>query len=517
MTRRSWKGAAAAVVVGLALAAPARAVTGCSPNDPSSCSDNNLCTTDVCDTTKTPAVCTHVLDKCDDDDPCTDDVCDPANGACSFPAVSCGDNNPCTTDACDPAKTGPDKCTHVLDKCTDDNPCTLDVCDPATGACSFPAVNCSDNDLCTLDKCDPTTGQCVFTPKVTCDDGNKCTADACDPKTGTCTFTPIDIVCNDGDPCTEEKCDPTTGMCKSMGALDCNDDDKCTNDACVPGVGCTHTNVVCVDNDLCTDDVCVPATGCTFPDSSARCDDGDTCTIDSCDPQQGCLHVPSTEPGCKPLHHFQCYEAKPFAFAGISGVSVQDRYGSQTVQLGTPHPFCLPSDKRGEDPTAPADPQHLLGYPAAGEPLRVANQTVTNQFGTVKVDITRRTFLMVPTAKSLTGPTAELTDPDLDHFQCYLVKKSLGSTKFVPQKGIAAVDQFGAHTVDLVRPRSLCVPANKNGENPLAASHTRVLLCYKARHAVGISTTEAFTNNQFGPLELTLTRRLEFCVPSLIK
>src|SRR5262249_47694288 len=132
------------------------------------------------------------------------------------------------------------------------------------------------------------------------------------------------------------------------------------------------------------------------------------------------------------------------------------------------------------------------------------------------LDLIRRSFLFTPTAKSLTGPTQPLPSSPVDHFQCYLVRRSPGSPRFTPIHGIGIQDQFGPHTVDLLRPRYLCVPADKNGEDPTAPQDSQSLLCYKSRHRARFGTQNVFTNNQFGPVSQPLTRRMEFCVPSTL-
>ena len=81
---------------------------------------------------------------------------------------------------------------------------------------------------------------------------------------------------------------------------------------------------------------------------------------------------------------------------------------------------------------------------------------------------------------------------------------------------MSGVDQFGSHAMDLLRPRYLCVPANKNDEDPGAPDHQQNLLCYKARHRVRFPTLEPFIDNQFVDQGVTITRRMEFCVPSTI-
>ena len=148
--------------------------------------------------------------------------------------------------------------------------------------------------------------------------------------------------------------------------------------------------------------------------------------------------------------------------------------------------------------------------------MREPNQVVNNQFGTIKLDIIRRTFLMVPAAKSLVSQPDPLGPTDLDHFQCYLVRRSAGEPRFQAIRGVAAVDQFGSHGLDLLRPRYLCAPANKNNENPGAEGHPQALLCYKAKHRVRFGDRQPFIADQFLEKQVELTRRMEFCVPSSI-
>jgi hypothetical protein len=386
-----------------------------------------------------------------------------ANTPKQTPVVVCDDNNLCTNDVCIPTAQGPGACSFPPVTCVDNDFCTADACNPATGTCTFtPNVPCNDNDPCTTEACNPATGQCVPSTVVVCNDQNLCTRDTCNPATGTCVFTPIDITCNDNDACTNEQCNPTTGQCVFFPAIDC--------------------------------------------------DDRDPCTDDRCDPTTGCVNTPNDVPGCAGLNHFQCYEIKPFAFERLTA-TVEDRYGTAEVTLRAPNRLCAPSDKRGEDPTAPLTPQHLASFPSRSERFRLGNQVVTNQFGTLTLDIKRRVFLMVPTAKDLFSQPPPLVTPG-NHFQCYLVRRTSGSPRFEPILDVPTEDQFGPHVVDLLRPRYLCVPADKNDEDPTAPTDEDSLLCYKAKHEVRFTQQQPFMTNQFLSRRERLIRTLEFCVPT---
>jgi hypothetical protein len=189
------------------------------------------------------------------------------------------------------------------------------------------------------------------------------------------------------------------------------------------------------------------------------------------------------------------------------------------LDLSAPNRLCAPSSKQVgggpvEDPTAPASPEHLNAYPIHTRFDRINNQVISTQFGTVQVDLIRRSFLFVPTAKSLISIPPDLVSPVTDHHQCYSVRRSIGAPRFQRITGVTGVDQFGSHTVDLLRPRYFCAPANKNNEDPGALSSIDSLLCYRTRRRQPFGEQNVFVNDQFLAREVKLIKRWEFCVPS---
>jgi hypothetical protein len=443
---------------------------------------------------------------------CTTSACNQNTGQCvptnkpdSTPCTDT-DGNACTTAGCN--SVGSCDQAHLTLVCPpDSNDCTNDLaCDPATGLCPHPpkpdSTPCTDtdNNLCTTAGCE--AGQCVQTHQTTpCPpDNNECTNDlACDPTTGMCPHPPKP----DSTPCTD------------------SDGNACTTAGCEAGtcVQTHHTTVCTPDNNECTlDPACNPATGqCTHPPApdSTPCTDTDNnaCTASGCEAGQ-C--VQSHVEVCKTPDHFQCYEIKPKAFAIVPGVSVQDQFGQHTETIRLAHRLCAPANKNGEDPTAPSHPDHLQGHLVSGPNVKVANLTVTNQFGNIKLDTVKPDVLMAPTLKTLAppGPAGPPTDTDVpDHFQCYKVKRSTGSPKFQKILGVNVQDQFGTVKVDLLKPIRLCAPANKRNEDPTAPQHLFHLLCYKTKNSA-FGTVQTFTNDQFGPAQPLLIHRRELCVPS---
>src|SRR6185369_1399596 len=233
--------------------------------------------------------------------------------------------------------------------------------------------------------------------------------------------------------------------------------------------------------------------------------DSNSCTGAGCEQGQ-CVqtHINNCPP---PIDHVQCYEAKPAAFA-LRNVTAQDQFGTLTLQIRFPHRLCAPANKNGEgilDPT-----EHLTGYKAKAPFTKSLNHTVTNQFGSLKLDVVRPDLFMVPTEKD----GVALAPPPGDHFTCYKVRRSRGTPKFVPVS-VSVADQLQTVTETLTKPIRLCAPANKNGENPGAQNHPDHLLCYKAKTQTQFGDVVKPIQNQFGQSSLRLIHRRELCVPSL--
>jgi hypothetical protein len=210
------------------------------------------------------------------------------------------------------------------------------------------------------------------------------------------------------------------------------------------------------------------------------------------------------------IDHFQCYEVKRRVFA-TPDVTLVDAFGTTSgVVVQQPERLCAPANKNNEAPLAESDPDHLVGYRIRHPFTRVRGETITNQFGTTVVDLVRRERLMVPTVTLPNGPA-----PFVGHFQCYSIKRSRGTAKFTRVPGVNVIDRFGSHSATLLRPRSLCVPVDKNGEDPAVVDAADHLLCYRARTPRFGIRQNFFADNQLGAQQLDLIRRMELCVPSI--
>jgi len=288
------------------------------------------------------------------------------------------------------------------------------------------------------------------------------------------------------------------------------------------------SGAVCLPNELCVACTCTtcgngtldPGEECDLssPSGALVCDPGEVCTSAcTCISTTTTTVVVTTTSSTTTtlLDHFQCYEIRRGPGPVVSGVTVVDQFGSSTVTVSKPNKLCAPTNKEGEDPTAPTHPGHLKAWQDKHNRPKVLNRLIVNQFGSLRLDITRPQFLFVPAAKGLNATPPPLAQPTPDHFQCYKVKRSRGATKFTKIVGVSGQDQFGPYVVDLLKPKWLCAPANKSNEDPTAPTHPEHLLCYKTRNQSTFAQRPVFTNDQFGNQTNQLIRRIELCVPSL--
>lgn len=141
--------------------------------------------------------------------------------------------------------------------------------------------------------------------------------------------------------------------------------------------------------------------------------------------------------------------------------------------------------------------------------------TVTNQFGSITVDLLKPDLLLLPSAKSLDAPPDPLPPGVIDHFQCYRATHARERVS-----SLTIIDGLGRLAIDVKRPRRLCVPVDKNGASPGAEQHADVLMCYDVRLLTSsrpfIGPRQVFVANEFGTARLERLRPTELCLPSTI-
>ena len=212
------------------------------------------------------------------------------------------------------------------------------------------------------------------------------------------------------------------------------------------------------------------------------------------------------------VNHFQCHALRNAPFQRRS-VTLTDVFGTRTSEVLRATDMCAPADKNGEDPDALGSASYLAAYQLKEGPFaRISGQQVTNQFGSITLDIRQPRSLLVPSSFSDSGPPSSTSGEFLSHFACYDVRVTNGTARFQPRT-VSVQTDFEDVDVLVRRPSQLCVPASKNGETPGAPGFPESLLCYQAK-VPGAFSLPAFFSNQFGQQTSTLRQRRHFCVPS---
>lgn len=233
-----------------------------------------------------------------------------------------------------------------------------------------------------------------------------------------------------------------------------------------------------------------------------------------------------------PLDPFMCDKSKPSGstpFTPLTAVPVVDRFGPLTIDITKLGAVCNPANVGGSYPGAQSHDEHGVSYQIKTTRntlkfVKKVNQHVVNSlFGSVTVDVKRPARLFAPSALSVSGAPAPLMSPHTEHFQCYKIGKSAGTTPFTPVEGVVVIDQFESFvTMTVKKPAMLCAPVNVNGGQPGAQNpvlHPDVMLCYKVKRPAGFkfaTVTPVFINNDFGALTLSATKSEMLCVPSTI-
>lgn len=209
------------------------------------------------------------------------------------------------------------------------------------------------------------------------------------------------------------------------------------------------------------------------------------------------------------LDDFLCYKVR--ARQDVS-VNLSDQFDSGQYVGRAAKLLCAPADSGA----GISDPQtHLMSYRIKGPHLRRTAIEVANRFGTYYFDTKKTYGLMVPTAKSvIPDPPPGPPDPAsaVDHYRCLTIKRTRGTPEFPKGVTIAVTDQFGTHNFVIKKPRTLCVPTDKNGEG--VERPQAYLTCYRGKVDPRVSVAGVQVNNQLGQAVLNLTKETELCVAS---
>jgi hypothetical protein len=303
-----------------------------------------------------------------------------------------------------------------------------------------------------------------------------------------------------------ESCNGTSNTCPADGFAPAGTTCRAAAGTCDVAEQCTGLSATCPPD-------------VTLPDGTV-CNDSNSCTTpDTC---QGGVCTGGVNPdGC--ADDFLCYKVKG-PFVPIPNVHLIDQFEDVFFDLRKLRNLCTPANKNGEgviDNTTHQVAYSIYAVPGSPRFLRRTNLQIDNQLGTLRVDAYKRDFLLVPSNKSLTGPTTPptLSLINVDHYKCYKAKTTAGTPKFAAQT-VTVTDQFiggTPKTFVLKKVKHLCTPVNKNGEGIKNANAH--LLCYQAKGASGqprhVKRTGVNTNNQFAPLVFNTIKESELCIPSL--
>jgi hypothetical protein len=129
-------------------------------------------------------------------------------------------------------------------------------------------------------------------------------------------------------------------------------------------------------------------------------------------------------------------------------VTIQDQFGTETVDLNPPARICEEGLKHSTSP--PANPRHWIQYEYTGsrDPGQIV---VTDQFGEETVEPLFSFDLLVPAAKEGESP------PNIQHWTDYLIAGT------VDPPAVLVSDQFGTSLIDLGSPFVFSSTSTKNG------------------------------------------------------
>ncbi len=159
------------------------------------------------------------------------------------------------------------------------------------------------------------------------------------------------------------------------------------------------------------------------------------------------------------LTGFTIKQSAPKPFARVKGVTATNQFGQITFDVFKPDRLFVPTAKSLAGlPPPPMFPalDHFKCYKTAFAKTRVSGIKLDDQFGTITVDVKKPLHLCIPVDKNGEG----IPSPG-QALMCYLVRTTSGTPP--PQKHLPNVvyttHQFGSDALEVFGPRELCVPS----------------------------------------------------------
>ncbi len=224
-----------------------------------------------------------------------------------------------------------------------------------------------------------------------------------------------------------------------------------------------------------------------------------------------------------PDDHHLCYKAKSGdpKFVAVEGVSLADAFdGATTAKVAKSALICNAADNAGAGIIDSVT--HLAAYKikSATKHAPRLNLLVSDSFGLVTVDTKKADLLLVPGPIAIgAAPTPPFLSFNVDHYKCYSVKVSKGSSFSAQQ--ISLTDQFSvtAKLFDVKKPKHLCVPVSVSGSTiNNSGGH---LMCYQAKaarnEAAHVPVTGIRVGNELNQIEAVSTKKeAEVCLPAVL-
>jgi hypothetical protein len=352
-------------------------------------------------------------------------------------------------------------------------------------------------------------------------DGNLCTTDHCDGQ-GACVLL-SNVTCQAPAPPCEggSVCNPGTGACDPQPdapiSTPCNNDNNlCTVDHCNGSGTCVfQSNVTCAaPNPPCEGgEICNPNTGGCVPQPDAPistpCDADSNVCTTDHCDGNGMCVFVSTNPD--PSCDNNHYKCYKVTNEPFTqrAVTLEDQFGSSTATVIKATRFCNPADKNSGGIVDPT--AHLMCYTIRESGFTKRTVVVRNQFGDQTVTVLKPETLCNPAEKNGV-PFGSADGAFLDHFKCYRIRGK-GFTK----RDVTLTDQFETRTDTVLKPKLLCNPVNKNNEGiPNSALH---LTCYTLK-AAPFTPQPITVEDQFGeqsgqPFAGECSKRAHICVPTI--
>jgi hypothetical protein len=215
-------------------------------------------------------------------------------------------------------------------------------------------------------------------------------------------------------------------------------------------------------------------------------------------------------PAKRVVDHYRCYKARAAVRFPGATLTVADAFGTTQTFAQRLDAFCLPVAVDGD--VVADSSAHLACYrvkPLAGEP-RFTRQTSTfeDPFGARTLTLVKPRTLCVPAERDATKSALLL-----DSFTCY---NAGHPTPRFPRRVAAVADAWESRTSVVLKPQTVCAPAGLDGA--AVADAATFLTCYKAKDAAGqpkFAPRGFAFEDRFGAWPGSATKPSGLCVKSV--